>query len=54
LQPYFSDLGFRQGEYPNAESHYARSITIPLFAGLSEDQQDKVVGELLKMIRKYK
>jgi len=49
LHPYFSDLGFKKGEYPNAESHYSRSITIPLFAGMTEDQQDRVVGELWRM-----
>ena len=33
--PYFRRLGFRPGQYPNAEAHYARAITIPLYATLT-------------------
>ena len=46
-QPYYRQLGFRPGQFPNAEAHYARAITIPLYAGLAEAQQDEVVERLL-------
>jgi UDP-4-amino-4,6-dideoxy-N-acetyl-beta-L-altrosamine transaminase len=47
--PYFRKLGFRAGRYPNAEAHYARAITIPLYAAMTDAQQDEVVDQLLKL-----
>lgn len=43
IHPLFRKLGFASGQYPNAEAHYARAITIPLLATLSEAEQDRVV-----------
>jgi dTDP-4-amino-4,6-dideoxygalactose transaminase len=48
-QPYFAAMGFRPGQFPNAEAHYARAITIPLHAALTEAQQDIVVDRLLRI-----
>jgi UDP-4-amino-4,6-dideoxy-N-acetyl-beta-L-altrosamine transaminase len=42
-QPHFRRLGFRPGQYPNAEAYYAGAMTLPLYAGLIEVQQDKVL-----------
>jgi UDP-4-amino-4,6-dideoxy-N-acetyl-beta-L-altrosamine transaminase len=50
-QPYFRKLGFRPGQYPNAEAHYARAITLPLYPGLSEAQQDTVAKHLVTMLQ---
>jgi UDP-4-amino-4,6-dideoxy-N-acetyl-beta-L-altrosamine transaminase len=49
LHPYFRKLGFRPGQYPNAEAHYARAMTIPLYPTLAEAQQDEVVERLTKL-----
>ena len=43
LQPYYRKLGFALGDFPNAEHHYERSITLPLHPGLTDEQQAKVV-----------
>jgi UDP-4-amino-4,6-dideoxy-N-acetyl-beta-L-altrosamine transaminase len=45
-QPYYLDLGFRPGDFPNAEAYYAGAISLPMYAGLSEAQQDEVVDRL--------
>jgi len=50
-QPYFHKLGFRPGQYPNAENYYARALTLPLYAGLTDEQQDRVVDQLMAMLR---
>src|SRR5258708_32418661 len=34
-QPYFRQRGFRTGQYPNADAHYARAITLPRYPGLT-------------------
>ncbi len=49
-QPYFRGLGFRPGQFPNAEAHYARALTLPLYPGLTEAQQDRVIEQLLSML----
>jgi UDP-4-amino-4,6-dideoxy-N-acetyl-beta-L-altrosamine transaminase len=49
MHPYFRKLGFRRGQYPNAEAHYARAITIPLYAALTDAQQDTVVDQILRL-----
>jgi len=46
LQPYFRGLGFHPGQFPVAEAHYAQTLTLPLYATLTEQQQDVVVSEL--------
>lgn len=43
LQPYYRDLGFDPGLCPEAELHGQEAISLPLYPGLSEGQQDKVV-----------
>jgi UDP-4-amino-4,6-dideoxy-N-acetyl-beta-L-altrosamine transaminase len=50
-QPVFRDLGFTVGQFPEAEAYYARALTIPLFPGLTEDQQDAVVEHLTAMLQ---
>jgi UDP-4-amino-4,6-dideoxy-N-acetyl-beta-L-altrosamine transaminase len=50
LQPYYSELGFRQGDYPVAEAYYANAISIPLFHSMTDAQQDEVVRVLKEII----
>jgi UDP-4-amino-4,6-dideoxy-N-acetyl-beta-L-altrosamine transaminase len=50
-QPYFRKLGFKLGQYPNAEAYYGRAITIPLYPGLTGAQQDEVVERLRTMLQ---
>ncbi len=45
-QPYFKKLGFKSGDFPEAERYYEEAITIPLFPGMSEAQQDEVIDRL--------
>lgn len=51
LQPYYRRLGFRQGDFPVAEAYYERAISLPMYAGLTEAQQDYVVEQLLQLLR---
>jgi dTDP-4-amino-4,6-dideoxygalactose transaminase len=49
LHPLFRKQGFKPGQYPNAEAHYARAISIPLYATLHEAEQDRVVECLRRL-----
>ncbi len=46
-QPYYERMGFRREDYPEAERYYAEAISLPLYPGLTEKQQDEVVRQLL-------
>jgi UDP-4-amino-4,6-dideoxy-N-acetyl-beta-L-altrosamine transaminase len=46
LHPYYRNLGFREGDFPNAERYYRHALTLPLHAGMTFEEQDKVVDAL--------
>ena len=41
-QPYYQSMGFNVGDFPIAESYYQRAISIPLFHGMTQDEQHTV------------
>jgi UDP-4-amino-4,6-dideoxy-N-acetyl-beta-L-altrosamine transaminase len=43
-QPHYQRMGFKQGDYPEAEQYYREAISIPMHATLTQDEQDFVVG----------
>lgn len=45
-QPFYRALGFAPGQFPHAEAYYAEAISIPLYAGLTDADQDRVVAAL--------
>lgn len=49
-QPYYRKLGFKDGYCVEAESYYSEAISIPLFAGMTEEQQDEVVRSLTEAL----
>jgi UDP-4-amino-4,6-dideoxy-N-acetyl-beta-L-altrosamine transaminase len=50
LQPYYRDLGFAEGDFPQAERYYAEAISLPLYPLLSDEQQDYVVEQMRQLI----
>jgi UDP-4-amino-4,6-dideoxy-N-acetyl-beta-L-altrosamine transaminase len=51
LQPYYRDLGFNSGDFPASEAYYDHAITIPLFAAMTDAEQDQVVTCLAGALR---
>ena len=47
IQPYYIRMGFSIGDFPNSESYYADAISLPMYQGLTFEQQDEVVTKLL-------
>ncbi|WP_233008790.1 UDP-4-amino-4,6-dideoxy-N-acetyl-beta-L-altrosamine transaminase [Rheinheimera faecalis] len=41
-QPYYQQLGFQWGDFPQAEAFYSRIISLPLYADLTAEQQQQV------------
>jgi UDP-4-amino-4,6-dideoxy-N-acetyl-beta-L-altrosamine transaminase len=44
LQPYYLDLGFQVGQFPNAEAYAREAISLPIFPSLSEQDFAHVVS----------
>jgi len=49
-QPYYQRMGFRQGDYPEAERYYAEAVSLPMFQTMTEAQQDRVVAAVRKAV----
>ncbi|MBC8745372.1 MULTISPECIES: UDP-4-amino-4,6-dideoxy-N-acetyl-beta-L-altrosamine transaminase [Paraburkholderia] len=49
LQPYYRRLGFAPDRYPEAEQYYREAISLPMYAGLSDEDQD-IVARALKAV----
>jgi len=48
LQPYYRrNFGFKPGDFPVAEDFYARELSLPIYPGLSEAEQEYIIETLL-------
>lgn len=45
-QPYYQQMGFKHGDYPEAEQYYREAISIPMHPTLTESEQDTVINAL--------
>ena len=51
LHPYYAELGYRKGLCPNAEQFSFSALSIPLFPGITEQQQLFVVKKLKSILK---
>ncbi|HEY9090047.1 UDP-4-amino-4,6-dideoxy-N-acetyl-beta-L-altrosamine transaminase [Parasphingorhabdus sp.] len=49
-QPYYAQFGYSQSDFPQAEAYYSEAISIPMFATLTEGQQDTVCQTLEELL----
>ena len=52
--PYYQKLGYKMGSCPNAEKLYERIISIPLFYSMTDEDQEKVIEAIKKVIDYYR
>ena len=45
-QPYYQAMGFRKGQFPEAERYYEEAISLPMFPTLTASDQKAVVEAL--------
>lgn len=50
--PYYKGLGHKPGECPNAESYYARCLSLPMYPTLSEEEQSFVIENITDFYQK--
>ena len=47
--PYYQSLGYQRGLCPNAEAYYESSMTLPLFYGMTDKDQEDVIQAVKKL-----
>ncbi len=50
-QPYYKKMGFKQGDYPEAEQYYREAISIPMHPTLTDTEQDFVISTLREAVK---
>ncbi len=50
LQPYYRRLGFAKGDFPEAEGYAGNAITLPLYPGLTDQEQERVSTALGSLV----
>ena len=49
-QPYYQAMGFRWGDFPQAEAYYKNAISIPMYPTMSDDDQTQVIQALHEIL----
>lgn len=52
--PYYQSLGYQKGLCPNAEAYYGSSMTLPLFYGMTDLDQEDVIRAVKKVLEYYR
>jgi perosamine synthetase len=51
---YQQQLGYRTGQFPNAEERFGRAISLPIYPGLTEQDTDRVIEALYNIAHEYR
>jgi len=49
-QPFYEKMGFDKNNFPESEAYYAEAISLPMYPGLTLEEQDEVVFRLMNPI----
>lgn len=49
-QPYYQNMGFQIGDFPESERYYQEAISLPMFHVMTEEQQDTVIRVLSNVL----
>jgi hypothetical protein len=44
--PYYKDLGYQYGDFPEAEKYYETCLSLPMFPTLTNEEQDYVIKQI--------
>jgi len=52
LQPFYKKIfGFKEGDYPESEKFSKTCLSLPLYPGLSHEDQDRIIKTILKIVK---
>jgi UDP-4-amino-4,6-dideoxy-N-acetyl-beta-L-altrosamine transaminase len=46
LMPYYRDLGWKEGDMPNAENYYRNCLSLPMYPTLTDEEQKFVINTI--------
>ena len=49
-QPYYQRMGFKPGDFAESERYYAEAISLPMYVGLTDENQARTVAALRKVL----
>jgi dTDP-4-amino-4,6-dideoxygalactose transaminase len=49
-QPYYEKMGFEKNYCPESENYYTEAISLPMYPGLTQVQQDRVMAVFRKVV----
>ena len=49
-QPYYQNLGYKWGDYPNAENYYEHCISLPLYPDLSDNDLFDIIKRIKEIV----
>jgi UDP-4-amino-4,6-dideoxy-N-acetyl-beta-L-altrosamine transaminase len=52
--PYYKKLGFKEGDFPEAEAHGKEAITIPIYPDLNIEEQYYIINSIKKYYNEYR
>ena len=50
LQPFYTDLGFKEGDFPQAEDYYRQVITLPVFPSLTDNEVQFIIHTVKEVL----
>jgi UDP-4-amino-4,6-dideoxy-N-acetyl-beta-L-altrosamine transaminase len=51
VMPYYQKLGYKKGSMPKAEAYYERCLSLPMYPGLTDEEQLFVIENVLEALK---
>jgi UDP-4-amino-4,6-dideoxy-N-acetyl-beta-L-altrosamine transaminase len=48
LMPYYRNIGWKEGDFINAEKYYERCLSLPMYPTLTSDEQNYIIDKVLE------
>ncbi|WP_230680064.1 UDP-4-amino-4,6-dideoxy-N-acetyl-beta-L-altrosamine transaminase [Pontibacter sp. 172403-2] len=48
--PYYRNLGYNQGDFPEAENYYSQCLSLPMFPSLTQEEQEFVIAKVKEFV----
>ncbi len=49
--PYYSSLGYKKGDFPNAELYYNGCLSIPMYPTLTDNQLEYITNLIIEFYK---
>jgi len=51
LQPYYKNIGWKKGDFPIAEAYYEKTLSLPMFPTLTNEEQNFVIEKIKEFVK---